>query len=82
VYVRGILPAVVLIAVALPMNEVLQLPAEQVTIDHCFNFILLFSVDQNGIGRWATPMTGDRVRRCSQQFDHWKDGVETAHRLR
>jgi len=82
VYVRSILPAVVFIAVALPLNEVLQSPAEQATIDHRFNFILLFSVDQNGIRRWATPTSGDRIRRCSQQFDHWKDRVETAHRLR
>src|SRR5882672_10411107 len=82
VYVRSILPAVVFVAVALPLNEVLQSPVEQATIDHCFNFILLFSVDQNGIRRWATPTSGDRIQRCSQQFDHWKDRVETAHRLR
>jgi hypothetical protein len=82
VYVRSILPAVVFIAVALPLNEVLQPPAEQATIEHRFNFILLFSIDQNWIRRWATPTSGDRIRRCSQQFDHWEDGVETAHRLR
>jgi hypothetical protein len=81
VYVCSILPTVVFIAVALPLNEVLQPSAEQATVDHRFNFILLFSVDQNGIRRWATPMSGDRIQRCSQQFDHQKDGVETAHRL-
>jgi hypothetical protein len=71
----------VFIAVAFPLNEVLQSSLEQATVDHRFNFILLFSVNQNGIRRWVTPPSGDRVQRCSQQFDHWKDGVETAHGL-
>jgi hypothetical protein len=82
VYVRSILPTVVFIAVALPLNEVLQSSAEHATVDYRFNFILLFSVDQNGVWRWATPTSGDRIRRCSQQFDHWEDGVEAAHGLR
>jgi len=79
VYIRSILPTVVFIAVALPLNEVLQPSTEHATVDYHFNFILLFSIDQNRIRRWATPTSGDRIRRCSQQFDHWKDGVEAAH---
>src|SRR6267154_4521197 len=81
VYICSILPTVVFVAVALPLNEVLQSSTEHATVDYRFNFILLFSVDQNGIWRWVTPTSGDRVRRCSQQFDHWEDGVEAAHGL-
>ena len=69
------------IAVALPLNEVLQLSSEHPAVDHCLNFILLFSVDQNGIQRWVTLLFRDQVWRCSQQLDHWKDWVETAHGL-
>ena len=41
----------------------------------------IFSVNQNGIRRWVTPLSGDQVWRCSQQFDHWKDRVEMTHGL-
>jgi hypothetical protein len=45
VYIRSLSPAIVLIAVAFPMNEILQLSSEHATIDNHLNLILLFSID-------------------------------------
>jgi len=43
-YIRSLFPAIVLIAVAFPMNKVLQSSSEHATIDNRLNLILFFSI--------------------------------------
>jgi hypothetical protein len=43
-YIRSLFAAIVLIAVAFPMNKVLQSSLEHATIDNRLNLILLFSI--------------------------------------
>jgi hypothetical protein len=44
VYIRSLFPAIVLIAVAFPMNKVLQSSSEHATVDNHLNLILFFSI--------------------------------------
>ena len=79
VYILGVLPAIVLIAVALPLDEVLESSPKHTTVEYCSDLILFVAIDQDGVRRRPTPMSMDWIRRSWYQFDHWENGVEMAH---
>jgi len=73
--VCGRFPAVVFVAIAFPLDEILKLPPRYMAVEYGFDFILLLSVNQDRIWRWITPSSRNRIRGCRHQFDHRKDRV-------
>jgi hypothetical protein len=52
-YICSILPAIVLITVTFPLDEVLESSLEYVAIKDGFNFIMFLSIDQDGVWWWV-----------------------------
>ena len=57
-YICSILPAIVLITVTFPLDEVLESSPENATIKDGFNFIMFLSIDQDGVWWWVTLVLG------------------------
>jgi hypothetical protein len=74
-YICSILPAIVLITVTFPLDEVLESSPEYAAIKDGFNFIMFLSIDQDGVWWWVALSPWDWICRCRHQFDHWKDRV-------
>ena len=74
-YICGGLPAIVLITVPFPLNEVLESASEYATIQYDFNFVMFLSINQNWVRRWVTLSSQNWIHWCWHQFDHWKDRV-------
>jgi hypothetical protein len=54
VYICSVLPAIVLITVTFPPDEVLESSSEYVAIKDSFDFIMSLSINQDGIWWWVT----------------------------
>ena len=63
-YILGIFPAIVLITVAFPLNKVLKLASEHVTVQYCFNFIVFLSINQDRVQRGVTSLSWDWIYEC------------------
>jgi hypothetical protein len=73
--VHGIFPAVVFVAIAFPLDEVLKSSSRYMAVKYGFNFIMFLSINQDRIWRGITPSSWNQICRCRHQFDHWKDRV-------
>ena len=59
-----IFPSVVLHTITFPLNQVLELPAEDATVENLFHNIFLFTIDEfRWWQRWCMS-SGDRVDGC------------------
>ena len=58
-----IFPSVVLHTITFPLNQVLELPAEDVTVENLFHNIFLFAVDEVQWRQWWCMSSGDQVDR-------------------
>ena len=59
-----IFPSVVLHTITFPLNQVLELPVEDATVENLFHNIFLFAVDEFRWQRRWCMSSGDRVDRC------------------
>jgi hypothetical protein len=73
--IHRILPTVVFIVVAFPLDKVLKLSSEHPAIKYSFHFIVFLSVHQDRIWWGVTPPSWNWVCRCRHHFDHRKDRV-------
>jgi len=64
VYICSILPAVVLITVTFPLDEVLESSPENATIKDGFDFIMFLSIDQDWVWWWVALSSWDRICGC------------------
>ena len=59
-----IFPSVVLHTITFPLNQVLELPVEDATVENLFYNIFLFTVDKFRWWWWWCMSSSDRVDRC------------------
>jgi len=56
-----IFPSVMLHTITFPLNQVLELPAEDATVENLFHNIFLFTIDEFWWRRRRCMSSGDRV---------------------
>ena len=78
-HLHGILPAIVLIAVALPLDKVLESSLEYPAVLYGLYFIMFLTINKDWVQRRVVLSPRNRICWSRHQFDHWKDKVQSIH---
>jgi hypothetical protein len=70
------LPAVVTVIISLPLDQVFKVIVPHSTIEDCFNFIFLFTINECQRWRKSRLAAWNWVRYGNGQLHHWKDRME------
>ena len=72
-------PRVFANAIALPLDEVVELVTHDPAIEHSFDFKFLVIADDLGQRGRRRATTGKGVRRCEGELDDGENGMKVAH---
>jgi hypothetical protein len=72
------LPLVITLAIALPLDQVLQAVVTHSAIQYRLDLILLLTDDESCAWGWCRSSARDGIRKCGRQLDHGEDGVKVA----
>ena len=78
----GIFPAIVLVAVALPLDQVLESSLKYLAVLYSLYFIMFLTVNKDRVQRRAALSLWNQICWGRHQFDHWKDRVQVFYGLR
>jgi hypothetical protein len=72
-------PFIVLVAIALPLHQILEPPSEVVSVENLFDLILFFTFNYYWRRRSRLSASGEGVFGCWREFDHREYGVQASH---
>jgi hypothetical protein len=78
IYLGLVRPAILFIAVALPLYQELELVPKHATVDDAFDFVVFLPFNEDGWRRRARSSARDGVRERRQEFDYVEHRVKAA----